>query len=125
MLSLLLASLIASPAAEARSLQFTLDCKWDLQRPQPIGGPRLQVVKTAFQKRNGKWDYKYTIVARPLNPNAEPRSFDLVPAGSGDEDYNEFKVKARNAPVQGAYIQNAFKWASIVDNEGYGAYRCE
>ena len=64
-------------------------------------------------------------MARPLNPNAEPRSFDLVHAGSGDEDYNEFKVKARNAPVQGAYIQNAFKRATIVDNEGYGAYRCE
>lgn len=125
MLSLILASLIAAPSAEARPLQWTLNCKWDLSGTPPLGGPRFQVVKTAFKGRDGKWDAKYAIVARPLRPGAEPRTFELEHAGSGDEDYNEFDLKDKNGPVKGAYIQNQFKWATIVDNEGTGAYRCE
>ncbi len=126
MLPVILASLLASPTiADARPLQWTLDCKWDMSSPQPIGAPRFQVQKTAFKNRSGKWDSKYAIIVRPLNPMAEPITLELKTAGSGDEDYNEYNVVAQNAPVQGAYIQNKFEWATVVDNEGYGSYRCE
>lgn len=125
MLPLILATLLTAPAAEARPLQFTLDCRWNLDGTAPIGSPRFQVLKTAFKGRDGKWDAKYAIVMRPLRPGAEPRTLQLEHAGSGDEDYNEFNVVGRDAPVKGAYIQNQFKWATIVDNEGTGAYRCE
>jgi hypothetical protein len=127
MFSLVIASLLLSPQqAESRTLQWSLDCNFLLAGPPPVGAPRVQVTKSAFKNRNGKWDARYAIVVRPINPTVKPKVYELEHAGSGDEDYNEFKLAKADerAIVQGAYIQNQFRWVTVIDREGYGAWQC-
>lgn len=124
MLSLVLA-LFLSPQTQAAPLQWTLDCKWEVRAPQPVGSPRISVVKTAVKGGDGKWDAKYTIVVRPMNPTVKPLVYKLEES-SGDEDYMEYSVAPRDesAVVQGAAIHNKFKWATVADQDGSHSWKC-
>jgi hypothetical protein len=124
-LFVLLALVLGFSTAQAR--EVVLDCKWRMtDPPAPIGGPRYQAVKV-YKKVRGKWVNRFYVRAKPLNPGAKAVNFELVPAGSGDEDYSDYKlVGAPNTfGISGASIQNRFAWVSLTDNNGYSSRFCE
>ncbi len=126
MLALILASLLPSPSAEARSLQWTYNCEWTVTAPITPGVSRVQVVKRAYKNRGGKWESKFSVVVHPKSSDSRPRIYTLENSGDGDEDYMNYKLAVRDdrAPVQGATIQNQLKWIKVLDEDGSGSWDC-
>jgi hypothetical protein len=124
-LFVLLALVLGFSTAQAR--EIVLDCKWRLHdTTAPVGGPRYQAVKV-YKKVKGKWTNRFYVRAKPMNPSAKPRDYELVPGGSGDEDYSDYVVN--DAPesfgITGASIQNRFAWVSLTDSSGISSRICE
>lgn len=75
---------------------------------------------------NGVWKNQFFLKVIPQNPTAEARVLKFKPAGSGDEDYNEYNlVDGKGTGVSGAAIHNQFRWASLVSETGSSFARCE
>lgn len=133
MTKFLLFSLIVAVPALA-DMRFTLNCtpsKSVAKVPNHIA--RYKLVKIAFPKAkpgNGpKWDSRYAVAVYFKSQPTKAYEYPLVPAGSGDEDYSEWDLKAEDRQkktinVNGAYIQNQFRWGTLVDTDGMGFADC-
>lgn len=124
-LFVLLAVVLGFSTAQAR--EVVLDCAWRMHdTKEPVGGPRYQAVKV-YKKVRGKWVNSFYVRAKPMNPTVKAKSYELVPSGSGDADYSDYKVVG--APetfrISGASIQNRFAWVTLTDNNGYSSRICE
>ena len=110
----------------AQAREIVLDCKWRMEKPAPVGSPQYQAVKS-FKKVRGKWVNSFYVRALPTNPKVKKVDYKLEPAGSGDEDYSDYKVVGapEDFGISGASIQNRFGWVTLVDSEGYGSRYCE
>ncbi len=124
--SILFAQGVLAQSTSAKPLRFVLPCSWIGDRQPPVGSPRYQVVKTATKGPRG-WENSYSVEVTPMVFNAKTRSFPMVSAGSGDEDYNEYRIVDKtNRSGLGEYaaIQNQFRWASLSNVDGVGIYSC-
>ncbi|HEY8280411.1 MAG TPA: hypothetical protein VIH99_12355 [Bdellovibrionota bacterium] len=126
--ALLALALFASAPASAKEETWKLKCKWDREISQPSPALKLSVEKYKFRNRDtGKREVEYSIVVRLKNVDEEPVVLKLEPAGSGDDDYSEYRLVDRTSrlPIQGAYIHEDFEWARVIDSDGYGSYGCK
>ncbi len=131
-LFLAIAVFVAQSAQAAT--KWTLNCAVTSKVAKvPAQVAKYRITKEAFLNPNPtpghKWNKRYAVeVFFKALPN-KAYTYKLVHGGSGDEDYNEFKLSATDAQssrinVQGAYIQNNFEWATLVDRDGYGFADC-
>jgi hypothetical protein len=133
--SLLVVCLVLAQSALAPPLRFTAPCTVDSTGAKvPAHVAKYKMVKEAFVRAKPtpgkKWDYRYFLQVFFKSRPSKAYEYPLVPAGSGDEDYSEWNVKAegrqlRSINVSGAYIQNNFQWISLIDNDGSAFARCE
>lgn len=135
-LSLLLCS------AGYAELRFPLDCKVTLKGKKLVDGVKsYRVVKVSVpaepRKPRGneegaparKWKSRFVVEVTWTDKQKKPTDYLLVPGGDGDEDYSDYDLQNKKAietiDVQGAAIQNQFKWARLVDVEGYSFAMCQ
>jgi hypothetical protein len=113
--------LTVSPVAFG-DMRIVLDCMAHKHVRVNYGA---KAVKTAY-KKDGKWKVRYTVEITSVRNNPPTKAYRLVPAGSGDEDYNEYDVvdPDNTSPISGASIQNRFLWVGLVDREGVGSHHC-
>jgi hypothetical protein len=130
--SALVAFLLLAQPVLATELRFSLDCSGD-KGDQPAHIARYKVVKISTPSKKpvkgSKWTVRYALEVYFKSQPSKAYTYPFVPAGSGDEDYNEYDLKAtgaqqRSIDIQGASIQNRFEWATLVNTEGYGLLRC-
>lgn len=115
---------LTSPDRDPAATEFRLSCLYDEER---VGAPLLAVVKK-IKKKAGHWVNHYFVEIKPQNPTVHAANFEVNPSGSGDEDYNEFSLSdldQQKAGISAVYIQNSFKWASLINTEGSSFARCQ
>ncbi len=118
-MKILLSILTVIITSQAQALEFSLDCKDHDDKALP-----LKVVKVPKKSASGKWENFFFVEALVSGQLVRAP---LEHAGSGDEDYNEFRTTAntQKVRVQGAAIQNRFKWASLTNLDGYSFAHCQ
>lgn len=108
----ILATLFCAQAAHA--FEVKIPCRDDeSHRVLPISA-----IKTSEKDASGKWDSKYFL-------EAHGKRYELISAGSGDEDYNDFDVKTPEAVgIMGASVQNRFEWVALINVGGSSFATC-
>jgi hypothetical protein len=118
-MKLVLAAFALVLSSQAHALEFSLNCVDTLSdKPVPV-----KVVKVPRKGPSGKWESFYFI---ETVAGGKTVRVPLEHAGSGDEDYNEYRTPtaAHALGLQGASIQNRFVWASVVNTEGSSFASC-
>lgn len=118
-MKLVLAAFALVLSSQAHAFEFALNCVDTLtDKPLP-----MKVVKVPRKGASGKWENFYFIESLAAGKLVR---VPLAPAGSGDEDYSEYRTpkEAHALGLQGASIQFRFKWASVVNTEGSSFASC-
>lgn len=105
----LAAILMSSTSYASGPLEFRLVCEVDSSAPAAVRAlQNISFVKNPVRGADGRWENRYSI-------QIGQERIELTPAGSGDEDYNEYEVVGENRfQITGAAVQNRFAWASIL-----------
>lgn len=131
--SFLVVSLSLSYSAMGAPLRWSLPCSIERNVKIPAHVARYQVTKIAFPNPKptvgNKWSHRYVVEVFFKSSPTKAYAYPLVPDNNGDEDYNDYRLTAtgpqmRTINVQGAAIQNAFRWATLINVDGSGFASC-
>lgn len=120
-------------AADATEVRVEAPCTADAGFAKEVAS--VTAVKTSKKvkraKRSGHtWKTSYGLHVVYKSKEKRPQDFKLVSDGTGDEDFLEYSLQESDDVlaqlfIQGAVIQNQFKWVDLVDYEGSTFARCE
>lgn len=106
LISLIVFTVLFSQVSQA--FEIVLPCK-DIDSGATLP---ISAIKEPFKAESGKWDARYFVLVKE-------QKLQLLPRGSGDEDYSEYDIENNhlNVGIASAAIQWKFEWVSL-NNEG-------